>query len=52
MKNQIYRFCCHCIRMTLMKDNGCFFCNGKFVVSGIKDSFNKIKRKQKSEAPY
>jgi hypothetical protein len=38
--------------MTVMKDNGCLFCNGKFVVSGIKDSFNKIKRKQKSEAPY
>jgi hypothetical protein len=52
MKNQIYRFCCHCIRMTLMSEDGCLFCGGKFVVSGIKDSFNKIKRKQKSEAPY
>lgn len=52
MKNQIFRFCCRCIRMTLMKNNVCFFCGGKFVLSGLKDNFGVNKKRKKHEAPH
>ena len=39
-KSQRFRFCCGCIRMTLLTDDGCYFCGGKFVVAAKTDDFN------------
>lgn len=47
--SQIFRFCCRCVRMTLMQDNCCYFCKGKFVVASPTDDF-KIKRRKKEVA--
>ena len=44
-KGQAFRFCCGCSRMTLMTDNGCYFCASKFVVAAKTDDFNIRKRK-------
>jgi hypothetical protein len=48
-KSQVFRFCCSCSRMTLMTDNGCFFCGSKFVVAGKTDNFN-IRKRRNAEA--
>jgi hypothetical protein len=46
---QRFRFCCRCVRMTLMLNNSCCFCNGKFVVASLTDDF-KIRRKENAES--
>jgi len=35
-KTQIFRFCCRCVRMTLIEDKKCFFCKELFIVEGIR----------------
>ena len=44
MINQRFRFCCDCIRMSLVKDNGCYFCGGKFIVTSATDDFRNRKK--------
>jgi len=48
--SQIFRFCIRCCRMSLIQDGECFFCKGKFVLSGLKDD-SKI-RKPKNEKTH
>ena len=45
MNNQTFRFCCSCGTMTLMQNNGCYFCGCNFVVSSPRDDFNTRKKK-------
>ena len=35
--NQMFRFCCRCAQMTLIKKGKCITCNGQFVLTGKKD---------------
>ena len=49
--NQMFRFCCRCVRMSLIDEHtGCHFCGGKFVVSSLKDDLKLIKRNQVAES--
>ena len=48
--SQIFRFCCRCVRMTLMQDDGCYFCKGKFVVASPTDDFKRKKKKEVVES--
>ena len=44
----MYRFCCSCVRVSLIdRETGCHFCGGKFVLSSLKDDLKLIKRKKK-----
>tara|TARA_R100001594_G_scaffold140452_1_gene185574 strand:- start:252 stop:416 length:165 start_codon:yes stop_codon:yes gene_type:complete len=44
MSNQRFRFCCDCIRMSLIKDDGCYFCGGKFLITTPTDDFRTRKK--------
>lgn len=35
--NQMFRFCLHCVRMSLIQKGECFFCKGKFILKTVKD---------------
>ena len=48
-QSQIFRFCCHCVRMTLIENGSCFFCNGKFILKTVKDDL-LIRKKQSEKA--
>ena len=48
-KSQVFRFCCSCVRETLMKDNCCYFCKGTFVLTSATDDFN-IRKKANAES--
>ena len=40
--SQIFRFCCKCVRVSLIdQEKGCCFCGGKFIVSSLKDDLNE-----------
>ncbi len=41
MKEQIFRFCCSCVMVTLIKKGKCFCCNGNFILSSLKDDLHK-----------
>ena len=50
MEYQKFRFCLRCQRVSLIKKDGCFVCNGNFILDTVKpDSYlaNKQKQKQK-----
>tara|TARA_R100000742_G_C4231568_1_gene53004 strand:- start:145 stop:381 length:237 start_codon:yes stop_codon:yes gene_type:complete len=58
MEYQKFRFCLRCQRVSLIKKDGCFVCNGTFILDTVKpDSYmaniqkynkeKKIKEKQK-----
>ena len=49
MSNQRFRFCCDCIRMSLIKNNVCFFCGGKFLFTSPTDDF-RIRKKDNAES--
>ena len=50
-KEQMFRFCCKCVRMSLIDEHtGCHFCGGKFIVSSLKDDLKLIKRNQLAES--
>mgnify|MGYP003148704933 CR=1 FL=1 len=49
-KNQMYRFCCSCIRISLITENGCHFCGGKFIVASLKDDLKIRKKKELAES--
>ena len=50
MKNesQMFRFCCRCTRVSLITDNGCYFCEGKFILQSKRDDLN-IREKKYAE---
>tara|TARA_R100001244_G_scaffold130283_2_gene102302 strand:+ start:2255 stop:2425 length:171 start_codon:yes stop_codon:yes gene_type:complete len=35
-KSQIFRFCCDCAQITLIKKRQCTICDGRFLVEGSK----------------
>ncbi len=50
-KKQKFRFCCSCVRMSLIDPHkGCHFCGGKFVVASLKDDLKLNKRKELAES--
>jgi len=46
---QAFRFCCSCVRMTLIKNDCCYFCKGKFLVTSYKDDL-KIRERYNVKA--
>tara|TARA_R100001244_G_C5090678_1_gene116298 strand:+ start:407 stop:565 length:159 start_codon:yes stop_codon:yes gene_type:complete len=52
MKNklQTFRFCCGCVRMTLLTEDGCYFCGSKFILATKTDDLNI--REKKSEKTH
>ena len=51
--NKMFRFCCSCVRVSLIDgEKGCYFCGGKFVLSSLKDDLKLIKRKKKVAETY
>lgn len=40
--NQVFRFCCGCTRMTLLKKGKCFFCGSKFLITCEKDRLKEM----------
>ena len=47
-KSQRFRFCCSCIRMTLLTEDGCYFCSSKFILATKTDDLN-IRPKNNAE---
>ncbi len=43
--SQVFRFCCRCVRMSLIQDGKCLFCKGNFYLKGIKDDMQIRKKK-------
>ncbi len=43
--SQVFRFCCRCVRMSLIQDGECYFCKKKFIISSLKDDLNIRKKK-------
>ena len=46
--SQVFRFCCKCVRMTLMTKGKCYFCNGDFIITAPSDNLHKVNRRAKS----
>ncbi|QDP63648.1 MAG: hypothetical protein Unbinned3987contig1001_24 [Prokaryotic dsDNA virus sp.] len=44
--SQVFRFCCRCIRMSLIKEGKCIFCKGSFYSKGVKDDMQKHLKKR------
>ena len=49
-ESQMFRFCLRCARETLIKENCCFFCKGKFILTSHKDDLKLMPRKKYEEA--
>ncbi len=49
-KSQKFRFCCRCVRMTLMERGRCYFCNGDFLITTSTEY--TYKRKKKDAVPH
>ena len=47
-KSQMFRFCLNCIRVSLIQEGKCYFCNGNFIVSCHSDYLHKIKKSEKA----
>ena len=41
---KIFRFCCRCVRMSLIKEGKCFFCKHNFYVTGITPRTKKLEK--------
>ena len=52
MNEQIFRFCCRCVREAPIKKGRCYFCKGTFILSGPQDELYLINKKQKVEETY
>tara|TARA_R100001594_G_scaffold137868_1_gene181176 strand:- start:549 stop:710 length:162 start_codon:yes stop_codon:yes gene_type:complete len=49
-KEQMFRFCCRCVRMSIIDEHkGCYFCGGKFIVASLKDDLKLKKKKEVAE---
>ena len=49
-KSQTFRFCCSCIRMSLIEEGSCYFCGSKFILKIHSDDLHI--RKKKYEATH
>ncbi len=38
---QMFRMCCSCVMVTLIKKGKCSCCGGSFILSGLKDDLEK-----------
>ncbi len=47
--NQIFRFCCNCVSMSLIKNGKCYLCNERFYVKGNNDDMH-IRRNKREKA--
>tara|TARA_R100001530_G_scaffold46635_1_gene35057 strand:- start:40 stop:198 length:159 start_codon:yes stop_codon:yes gene_type:complete len=45
-ESQMFRFCCSCVRMSLIEEGSCYFCGSKFIIKLIKDDLHIKKRKR------
>ena len=45
---QKFRFCCSCVRVTLMQKGKCYFCNGNFILTTNTDNLYKVNRRAKT----
>ena len=42
MSSQVFKFCCRCQRVALIKKDSCFFCESRFLLHGAKtDNYNE-----------
>ena len=39
-ESQMFRFCCSCVRMSLIEEGSCYFCGSKFIIKLIKDDLH------------
>ena len=46
--SQKFRFCCSCVRVTLMQKGKCHFCNGDFILTLPSDNLHKVDRRAKA----
>ncbi len=44
-KSQTFRFCCSCIRMSLIEEGSCYFCGSKFILKIHSDDLHIRKKK-------
>ena len=49
--SQVFRFCCRCVRVSLIKEGKCMFCNGNFYLKGINDDMH-IRKNRKHEKAH
>jgi hypothetical protein len=45
----MFRFCCSCVRMSLIEKGSCYFCGGKFIIKLIRDDLH-IKKSKREKA--
>ncbi len=48
--SQLFRFCLSCARETLIKDDCCYFCKKKFILTALTDDLKIMPRKKYEEA--
>ncbi len=48
--SQLFRFCLSCARETLIKDDCCYFCKKKFILTASTDDLKIMPRKKYEEA--
>ena len=44
-KSQVFRFCCSCVRVSLIEKGKCYFCNGDFIGSLRTDDLYKMPKR-------
>jgi hypothetical protein len=44
-KSQMFRFCLRCTMVSLIEKGRCYFCNGDFILSSVKDDLHKLPKK-------
>lgn len=44
-KSQIFRFCCSCVRVSLIQKGKCYFCKGDFILSAPTDDLHKLPKR-------
>ena len=44
-ESQMFRFCLRCTMVSLIEKGRCYFCNGDFILSSVKDDLHKLPKK-------
>ena len=44
-ESQVFRFCCSCATVSLIKKGKCFFCKSDFIFSSPKDDLHKMPKR-------
>ena len=44
-ESQMFRFCCSCGIVSLIKKGKCYFCKGDFILSSWKDDLHKMPKR-------